>query len=285
MCMKRLLIILVVTLWIQSCKEVGPNVDIDGTSSLSGDTTYLESNIAASQDRVVLLEEFTGVRCVNCPRAHATIKQIQTAHPGRVLAVGIHTGIFAQPYTGRPDFKIPEGNAIEQALNGAQGYPSGAVDRTLFAGESRIIIGDNKWSNYVNDHLAVATPVNINLAKAYNAASRQLDFTATIRLTAAYAENLYFSAYLIEDDIIDYQLTPTGIDSSYSHTHVLRKLLTPLSGQQLNAPSFTAGRVVVQRYSLTIGSAFNVANLKIIAFVHNNGTNKSVLHAAYSLVE
>lgn len=268
---------------VHGCKEVGPAVDIDGTSSLAGDTTYLENNIAPPQDRVVLIEEFTGVRCVNCPRAHNTIKQIQTAHPGRVLAVGIHTGIFAQPYTGRPDFQIPEGNAIEQALNGAQGYPSGAVDRTLFAGESRIIIGDNKWSNYVNDHLALATPVNINLAKAYNAGTRQLELAATMRFTAAYANNLYFSAYLIEDNIVDHQLTPTGIDTAY--THVLRKLLTPLSGQQLNAPSFTPGRVVVQRYSLAIDPAFNAANLKIIAFVHSNGADKSVLHAAYSLVE
>lgn len=283
--MNRLLTVLMAALLIQACKEVGPAVDIDGTSSLLGDTTFVESNIATPQDRVVLIEEFTGVRCVNCPRAHNTIKLIQAAHPGRVLAVGIHTGIFAQPYAGRQDFQIAEGTAIEQALNGAQGYPSGAVDRTLFTGESRIIIGDNKWSNYVNDQLTIATPVNINLAKVYNATTRQLELSATMRFTAAYTNNLYFSAYLIEDNIVDHQLTPTGVDTAYTHTHVLRKLLTPLSGQQLNAPSFTAGRVVVQRYSLPIDAAFNVANLKIIAFVHNNGNDKSVLHAAYSLVE
>ncbi len=283
--MNRLFFLLLATVLVQSCKEVGPTVDIDGTSSLLGDTTFVESNIATPQDRVVLLEEFTGVRCVNCPRAHNTIKLIQAAHPGRVLAVGIHTGIFAQPYAGRPDFQIPEGNAIEQALNGAQGYPSGAVDRKQFSGESRIIISDSKWANYVNDQLTIPTPVNINLAKVYNATTRQLELSATMRFTAAYANNLYFSAYLIEDNIVDHQLTPTGVDTAYNHTHVLRKLLTPLSGQQLNAPSFTAGRVVVQRYSLPIDAAFNVSNLKVIAFVHNNGTDKSVLHAAYSLVE
>lgn len=283
--MKRLLTLLLAAFCFQACQEVGPAVDIDGTSSLAGDTTYLESNVAAPQDRVVLIEEFTGVRCVNCPRAHNTIKQIQTAHPGRVLAVGIHTGIFAQPYAGRPDFQLPEGTAIEQALNGAQGYPSGAVDRTLFTGESRIIIGDNKWSNYVNDHLVIPTPVNINLAKVYNPATRKLDLAATLRFTAAFPDNLYFSAYLIEDNIVDHQLTPTGVDTAYTHTHVLRKLLTPLSGQQLNAPSFTAGRVVVQRYSLIVDPGFNVANLKIIAFVHKNGVDKSALHAAYSIVE
>lgn len=283
--MKRLLTIVLATLLVQACKEVGPAVDIDGTSSLAGDTTYLESSVATPQDKIVLIEEFTGVRCVNCPRAHNTIKQIQTAHPGRVLAVGIHTGIFAQPYAGRPDFQIPEGTAIEQALDGAQGYPSGAVDRTFFTGESRIIIGDNKWSNYVNDQLALPTPVNLNLAKAYNPVTRKLDLAVTMRFTAAVSNYLYLSAYLIEDNIIDHQLTPTGVDTAYSHTHVLRKLLTPLSGQQINAPSFTPGRVVVQRYSLTVDPNFNVSNLKIIAFVHNNGTDKSVMQAAYSIVE
>jgi len=283
--MKRLLLLFLFALLIQACKEAGPNVDIDGTSSLSGDTTYLETSVATPQDRVVLIEEFTGVRCVNCPRAHNTIKLIQAAHPGRVLAVGIHTGIFAQPYTGRQDFQIPEGTAIEQALNGAQGYPSGAVDRKLFTGESRIIIGDNKWANYVNDQLVLPTPVNINLAKVYNPGARRLDLSVTMRFTAPVTNNLYFSAYLIEDNIIDHQLTPTGVDTAYLHTHVLRKLLTPLSGQQLNAPSFTPGRVVVQRYSLTLNPLFKVANTKIIAFVHTNGVNKDVLHAAYSIVE
>jgi len=136
----------------------------------------------------------------------------------------------------------------------------------------------------VNDHLALTTPVNINLAKVYNPTTRQLDLSVTMRVTSAVAGNLYFSAYLIEDNIVDHQLTPTGVDTAYTHTHVLRKLLTPLSGQQLNAPSFTPGRVVVQRYSLPVSPAFNVSNLKIIAFVHSNGTNKAVLHAAYSIV-
>jgi len=56
--MIRLLSLLLIALLVQSCKEVGPAVDIDGTSSLAGDTTYLETSIATPQDRVVLSNKF-----------------------------------------------------------------------------------------------------------------------------------------------------------------------------------------------------------------------------------
>lgn len=268
------------------CQEVGPKVDIDGTSNLLGDTTYLETSIATPQPRVVVIEEFTGVRCVNCPRAHATIKTIQEAHPGRVAAVGIHTGIFAQPYEGRQDFQLrPEGNDIESLLGNAQGYPSGAVDRELFPGESRIIINDTKWSNYVNSQLTIATPVNIELVKVYNPVSRKFDINATFKFTSAVAQDLYFTAYLCEDNIREYQLTPTGIDSSYTHNHVLRKVITPVNGQRLNAPSFIPGRVIVQRFSFVIPESWNASNLKLVGLVHGAGDDKGALHGAYTRIE
>ncbi len=284
--MKKLLSILILAAaFLQGCQEVGPTVDIDGKSNLLGDTTYMESSVATPQDRLVVLEEFTGVRCVNCPRAHETIKQLLLAHPGRVLAVGIHTGIFSQPYPDRADFRIEQGNDIEQMLGTAPGYPSGAVNRTLFDGETRIILVDSKWSNYINSELSEPTPVNINLVKVYNPVTRSLDFNATIRFTANESRELFLTAYLAEDNIVEHQLTPAGIDQAYIHKHVARKLITPLSGQPITAPSFTPGRVVIQNFALTVDPAWNPANLKLIVFVHGGGTDKAVLHAAYTTVE
>ena len=43
--------------------------------------------------RAVLIEDFTGQRCVNCPNAVAEIERLQEAYgEENVIAVGIHSG-------------------------------------------------------------------------------------------------------------------------------------------------------------------------------------------------
>ena len=42
--------------------------------------------------RVVLLEDFTGQRCINCPLGSEVIEQLQEVYGDTVVAVGIHGG-------------------------------------------------------------------------------------------------------------------------------------------------------------------------------------------------
>ena len=45
--------------------------------------------------RVVLLEDFTGQRCTNCPKATEVIAQLQETYGDALVAVGIHGGPLA----------------------------------------------------------------------------------------------------------------------------------------------------------------------------------------------
>ncbi len=49
----------------------------------------------AVQPRNAVLEEFTGVNCVNCPDGHLRANQLYAAFPGRVVLINIHSGSFA----------------------------------------------------------------------------------------------------------------------------------------------------------------------------------------------
>ncbi|MFN6226655.1 MAG: hypothetical protein ACK4ZC_08005, partial [Bacteroidota bacterium] len=74
--MKRPSILLGLLLMLAvSCREIGPAVDL-GLNILRVDTVYTESP-PAKQPITALIEEFTGVRCVNCPRAHRLIETLQ----------------------------------------------------------------------------------------------------------------------------------------------------------------------------------------------------------------
>lgn len=268
---------------LTSCMEVGPPVDFStGTPGLK-DTTYIESTPENRQNRVVLLEEFTGVRCVNCPRAHTTISSLQTLYPGRVAAVGIHTGFYSVPYAGQAeDLTLPEGNNIETLLGGAQGYPSGSVNRRLFAGEPGVIISDQKWSNYVNLEKDVPPAVNLSLSRSWLEGDTSVVVDCRARLNDSSSTPLYLTVYLVENNILGFQLNPSpvGLDSAYVHKHVARKLLTPYNGVALQATSFPVGRIFERSFALNWLPKWRREQCEIIAAVHRGGNSGDVLQAA-----
>ena len=60
-------------------------------SHIDEDERYIYEKLEQA-DRVVLLEDFTGQRCVNCPRGTEVIEQLQKEFGDKVIAVGIHGG-------------------------------------------------------------------------------------------------------------------------------------------------------------------------------------------------
>lgn len=243
----------------------------------------MESTPENRQNRVVLLEEFTGVRCVNCPRAHTTISALQSLYPGRVAAVGIHTGFYSVPYAGQAeDLTLPEGNNIETLLGSAQGYPSGSVNRRQFTGESGVIISDQKWSNYVNLEKEVLPSVNVGLSRSWLEGDSSVVVDCRIRLNDSSSTPLYLTVYLVENNILGFQLNPSpvGLDSAYVHKHVARKLLTPYNGVALQATSFPVGRIFERSFALNWLPKWRREQCEIIAAVHRGGNSGDVLQAA-----
>jgi hypothetical protein len=277
----RLLVLGIGAMLFASCVEVGPPVNMGNNAALN-DTTFVEATDDAPQQHLVLLEEFTGVRCVNCPRAHNTIATLQATYPGRILPIGIHTGFYSTPYAGRNDFRIPEGASLENLMGGAQGYPSGSINRKQFAEETRIIIADQKWSNYIGGELAVAPPVNVTLTKVGTVENAKQSIEVRVKLTEGIAGPLNLTMYVVEDGIVDHQLTPTGVDTAYVHKHVLRKCVTPYNGTLLAAPAYEKNRVFLYRFDVDIDAAWDLSNCKVVGFVHRIGEVPAVLQSGYT---
>jgi len=156
----RLSFFLSIILFLYACEEVG----VDPLINFS-DEEITEPNPNSDSDRVVLIEEFTGVRCANCPAGAELAEQLAKQYKGQVIIVSIHSGAFSIPYPDAENFKIDEGIEIENLLGKAAGYPSAAINRTLFDGESRLIIPSTKWSNYIKSELEKPTSVKINIAE------------------------------------------------------------------------------------------------------------------------
>jgi len=87
------------------------------------------------ENKKAVLEEFTGVNCTWCPAGHVIANNIKAADPNNVILINIHSGSFANVTPGNPDFKTPEGNAIDAMPGmGITGYPAGAMNREVLSG-------------------------------------------------------------------------------------------------------------------------------------------------------
>lgn len=252
--------------------EVNPIVDNPGSPGSGG--------AVADQQRQVLIEEFTGVRCVNCPAGAAAIQALRDQHGERVVVLSIHAGFFSRPYDeSRYDFQTTAGDRLLDLLGAPIGYPSAVIDRKLFDGENDLQLGQGLWPGFVNQQLSEKPAVRIDLAPAYEEGSRRLSVDVTIYVDREIREDdIRLSLALTENGISDVQLAPSGKVVDYRHQHVLRAMITNTDGNPLRE-AFTPEAVISKRFELTLEDGWQAKNCHVVGFVHLGGGVKEVLQA------
>lgn len=266
--------------FLASCKEIPPFIDFTETLS---DTTYLDA-VETPQSRIVVLEEFSGVRCVNCPAGHEESKNIAEAHPGRFVYMVLHAGFLTVPYAdSQQQFVIEETSFLYDFLE-VLAVPAAAIDRVKFANENTIsLLNANTWAGKVEQELQKPTPVNLYLIREYDPVTRTLRVTAKLSYTQSISTDNNLSVFIAESHIIDPQLIPDGTSSTvqldYEHNHIVRDMLTAPQGIVINAEK-VPGRVVVKVFEMVLPDAWVAENCEITAFVHNAGDNKEILQGA-----
>lgn len=272
--MKKLLILIAfASIILVSCKEEGPYINFREPDTDTGliDTTYIAAAAEASQLKNVLIEDFTGVQCLNCPKAALKLDTIIRTNSGRVFGIAVHTpNSFGAPMSGsKEDYRTSEDSNIWNYMFNSSTQPAGAVDRVKYPGESQILTAYGSWVSYVNQRLAIGiSPVNIHLMTEYDIVEKVHEVYVTVFFNQTNTFANYLSVTLVEDSIIDWQKMPgTGqIDSYYVHNHVLRKMLTPYNGLKL-MDNPEQKRVFMKEFWIKPKPTWNLKHMKVIAFV------------------
>ncbi len=213
--------------------------------------TYAQTIVSTSpQDKNVVLEEFTGIHCVYCPDGHAIAQSIQDAHPDRVSLINIHTGSFAAPGTGEPDFRTPFGNAIA-AQSGLTGYPAGQVNRHVFPGRGMssgsTAMGRGAWTQSANNILAMPSYVNIAVAADVDPQTNMMNIHVEAYYTADSPESTnLLNVVLIQNNTRGPQ-TGGNQGNNYNHMHRLVDMVTGQWGEEITPT--TAGTFIERDYS------------------------------------
>lgn len=155
---------------------------------------------AVEGERVHVLLEFTGFRCVNCPTAAELANALSEQYDERLVVVALHPA--SNPFTqGKYDYTCPGADSIYTWMGGtaSTSFPKGNVDMRLMEGE------------YLHDASEWATMV----------------YEAMKETTVPSLADAEVSYWLVEDSVLGVQAMPDGsVNMHYYHRHMLRDIQT-----------------------------------------------------------
>ena len=194
--------------------------------------------------RNVLLVDFTGQRCSNCPAAADLLHSLTAGPAGaRIIAVSVHGGALALSTDASPrGLAGPDARRLTDEAR-VNSWPIGTVDRPV----GGTLLRPSAWNAALAEHLALAADADAAaqqslVADAHVAlATRTLSYTLRPRhLTDAAGQadaETYLHLWLVEDSITAPQTLADGTErADYLHRHVLRLDLTGPSAHRLAAP-------------------------------------------------
>ena len=232
--------------WLWACN------DIDGADRL------IELP-AVESERVVLLEEFTGQKCVNCPEAHKTVEQLIGQYPDNLVAVSLHGGGDALSYSETQysyGLRTEESQAYCDAA-GAYALPAGVVDRNSGAKTP------DQWAALIRQELAKPAYMDLSLSASVGA-DGEIDVKVDVEPHKNYSAHV--QVWIVEDGIIARQLTPEGTDHKYVHNHVFRAAVNGADGE---AAKLAVREPWSREYTIKMKEKWNAANLSVVAFVYD----------------
>ena len=114
--------------------------------------------------RNVLIEEFTGRKCVNCPIGHIEAKAIEEAYPGRVWSINLHGGYYSS--LDYPNLNTDICDTIGMYFN-PQMFPSALVNRRTTS-----TLANTQWRAAVDEQIQQTAECNIAGQVAINPLTR-----------------------------------------------------------------------------------------------------------------
>ena len=240
-----------------SCDEVGRDDRL----------TYVEP---PEVGRAVLIEDYTGQYCVNCPRATEEIERmIEQYGDSVVIAVAIHSGPFSKQKGVASPLYTEVGDLYFNSW-GLQSQPVGLVDR-LF---NSTPFSYTDWGAGVNYEIAFKAPVSFMTSPDYDSESRQVNIEVqTIGLDSALVSGK-LQVWLVEDSIDSFQYMPDGsVTDHYNHMHVFRASVNDPWGDDLRV---NHGEVAVKNYSIVLDPAWVPEHCAVVTFLYDENGVKQV---------
>lgn len=258
----------------------------------------------------VVLEEYTGVTCPNCPRGIVAIENIQRLWGKKFIPLGIHTyssdplGSGLSSYTsflgcdqvGAPSGRVNRGTRIAAPLS----YTASGT--ATFSGRGIYDAAGNEdltWLDLVNDEMATPADAQIAISTSYDAESSNVNVDVDVSY-ALNVEGVNYNLFTVvtEDEITSFQMNNLygstdevygewgqggaygrSTVAPYTHHHVVRGVVgTTFNGTGGLLPTtFEAGEPATANISFPLPSSVsNPDNCNIVVMLIDTNTDRIV---------
>ena len=253
---------------------------------------YSQTFVSTSpQNKKVVLEEYTGIHCVNCPGGHLIAKQIYDNNPGDAFIIAIHTGSFASPSLLEPDFRIdPIGSTLANTF-GVSFNPSATINRHLFSGNNSLSMSPSNWATTSAQISTESSPVNVGVQAIVDSTNTlfvdvEVYYTGSQTVTSNKL-NVAVVQNNVEGPQSGMSANPSAVlpNGNYNHQHMLRHLMTGQWGATIS--TITQGSLYTNQFTWSLpadinGVALDPMNLSVIAFISED--NDEILSGDESVV-
>ncbi len=251
-----------------ACDHINEDEQLIAVETVISEPEAAPDEKPTSTARTVLLEDFTGQRCVNCPKGTKIIEQLQEAYKDRFIAVGIYWEPKPVPNGLANDLGTEYYNHWELEYQ-----PVGLINRGG-------AVNYTDWAKNVREVLGFLSEIKMEVEATLK--GDNIEIIVKEESYANYSGKL--QVWVIEDGIIATQLMPDapdenpewtgGAKADYVHNHVLRAAVNSPWGEDF---SIAMDEQKTQTMMQAVDAKWNTDNLSVVAFVYNgNGVEQAV---------
>jgi hypothetical protein len=248
--------------------------DISNPSSNWGENTNTKG---------ILLEDYTGHKCTNCPAAAQIAKSLEDDSIKNVIVASIHAsanGAFQQTdglYLN--DYRTDAGDEYVSEMTGFLGNPMGTINRNSQGLSGSVWYLATEWVNGVNNEINKPLIANIQLKRNYFESTNGLFIHTETSFLSPVSGDFHLIIYLIRNDVVSAQKFDAGVvDTNYHHHSVLSDNINGTWGTLINDGGLADENTVVYNdftYELrdpSLYPTFNIENLSLIAYLCDRNT-------------
>lgn len=271
---KILSILAVVSLFFYGCEKIDPPYKQEGGGGNGGEAV-----------KKVLLEDYTGHDCVNCPTAAVVAEDLKEVYDEQLVVIAVHAGFFARPKPDLPeDFRTESGEVWDQFFIGTAGNPNGLVNRVEKA-PGDYVINYGGWGAAISTEIEKEVEAKITIENSFE----QNKLTTTVKsefLTAV--DGTYNLMFCITQDSLtgpqknnDANVGETPLIEDYIFMHVLR--YTNSVWGDLLTDNVEVGKEYEATFSVDFEADWVPENCHVVAFICNAET-KTVVQVEEAIV-
>ncbi len=232
-----------------------------------------------TNEKGILLEDYTGHKCTNCPAAATIATQLEDDTALGVIVVSIHAstdGSFqsTDEVEFTVDYQTDAGDAYVQEMPGFIGNPMGTINRNDGGYSNTNWYFSSNWATGVNNEISQGNlDANVQLQYNYYPSTNGLFIHTETTFLNTLSGNYHLIVYLIRNDVVSPQKMNDGtIDHHYHHHAVLSNNINGTWGTLVNDSAVVNGDVFYHDFSFELpdsstDSTYEVNNLSLVTYI------------------